>query len=84
MNISAILPRSEIEIEWENMLEATDSEKVELAAKMATTNKTAMDAGDGPIYTIEEIREAAGYDSPDEPDDLPPENDDMDDAEATA
>lgn len=78
------MPRAEIEIEWENLLEATDSEKVDLAAKMATTNKTAMDAGDGPIYTVEEIREAGGYDSLGEDDDLPPENGDMDDAEAAA
>ena len=63
------------------MLEATDSEKVELAAKMATTNKTSMDAGDGPVYTVDEIREAGGYESLAELDDLPPENGDMDGAE---
>ena len=73
------MPRSEIEIEWENMLEATDSDKVDLAAKMATTNKTAMEAGDGPVYTLDEIREAAGYEAFSELDDLPPENDDMED-----
>ena len=64
------------------MLEATDSEKFELAAKMATTNKSGMDSGTGTIYTVDEIREAAGYDPLSEMDDLPPENDDMDDAEA--
>ncbi len=37
---------------------------------------------DGPIYTVDEIREAAGYESLSEMDDLPPENEDMDDAES--
>lgn len=80
------MPRAEIEIEWENLLEATDSEKIDLSAKMITMNKDSIMAGMGPVFNIPEAREAAGHDPvmKEDDDDMPPENDDMDDAEATA
>ena len=53
-------PKSPIEIWWDNLVEASDSERADLTYKMAQTNEVSMRAGSGPIYTAEEIREAGG------------------------
>ena len=57
-------PKAPIEIWWDNLVEASDSERAELTYKMAQTNEVSMRAGSGPIYTAEEIREAGGFEGP--------------------
>ena len=57
-------PKSPIEIWWDNLVEASDSERADLTLKMAQANKTSMDSGAGHIYTVEEIREAGGFEGP--------------------
>jgi len=57
-------PVGEYEIEWDNMLEATDAEKVDLSKKMADTNDVSVRSGVGAVYSLEEIRAAGGYDEP--------------------
>ena len=54
-------PKAPIEIWWDNLVEASDSERADLTYKMAQTNEVSMRAGSGPIYTAEEIREAGGF-----------------------
>lgn len=67
----------DFEIEWPDLGAPSDSDKVSLADKMATTNKTAMAYGSGPIYSDQEIRRAGGYHEPIPEDELPlpPEDD---------
>lgn len=73
-----LLPRAKakIEIEWDNLLESTESEKADLALKMAQTNKVGVDSGMGPYFKPEWIIEAGGYDAEEEMEggDLLPEN----------
>lgn len=54
----------EFEVEWPDLGAPSDKDKVELADKMANTNKTAMAYGSRPIYSDEEVRRVGGYHEP--------------------
>lgn len=58
------VPSSPIEIWWDNLVESSDSERADLAYKMAQTNDVSMRAGSGHVYSAEEMRVAAGFDDP--------------------
>lgn len=64
------LPSAPIEIWWDNLVESSDDERASLALKMAQTNDVSMRAGTGPVYSVEEMREAAGFEEPMEEMDL--------------
>lgn len=73
-----ILPKSDIEIEWDDLLARSDQEKLENAGSMAKVNESQFKSGGEAVFTSEEIREAGGYDSlPEEdlPDESLPEDD---------
>ena len=54
-------PSNGICIEWDDLNEATDSERLAKAKTMAETNQISMNAGTGEVYTPDEIRAAGGY-----------------------
>lgn len=66
----------DFEIEWPDLGAPSDKDKVELADKMANTNKTAMAYGGQPIYSDDEVRRVGGYREPipEEPLPLQPED----------
>jgi hypothetical protein len=45
---------------WDDLTEATGGEKLDNAAKMSTINQTSLATGEQ-VFTVEEIRVAAGY-----------------------
>lgn len=65
INIGALSPPdNEICIEWPDVTEPTVKDKLELANSMARTNaEDAKGGGSGQVFTTDEIREAAGYES---------------------
>lgn len=69
-----IAPASEWVIEWDDLTLPTDTERMAKAAQMADINQKLLAFGE-PAFDIDEIREAAGYesktatDSPEFPDD---------------
>ena len=68
-----ILPSSEYEIEWDDLLAASDEEKLKNAKEMTEINEKNFNSGGGAVFEAEEIREAAGY----EPEDLPEEGEEI-------
>lgn len=69
------LPKSEIEITWDDLLARSDKEKLDNASKMAVVNKDQFLSGGASVFSEEEIREAGGY----EPEELPdPGNEELD------
>ena len=66
-----VLPERDWFVGWTDLTEASPTEKLERATKMASINQTLRDE---PAFTAEEIREEAGFDG------LPPDpfNDDLD------
>lgn len=69
-----VLPDKDWFVGWTDLTEASASEKIDRAAKMASINQT---LGSEPAFTAGEIREEAGYD----PATLPKSPDDYDDEE---
>ena len=65
--LHGILPHSEYEIEWNDLRENSDAEKLALSEKMAAINEKSFRSGVGVPFSGEEIREKAGY----IPEDLP-------------
>lgn len=63
-----ILPSSKYEIEWDDLLASSDSEKLDNSEKMGKVNKSQFDSGQGTVFTSDEIREAAGFEIEDEGD----------------
>lgn len=55
-----VTPVAEKTVVWDDLTEATGSEKLDNAAKMSTINQTSLAAGEQ-VFTVEEIRVAAGY-----------------------
>lgn len=55
------IPPMEYIIEWSDLLSTSDEDKLSLAEKMANINANAFKYGEGPVFTPEEIRRAAGY-----------------------
>jgi len=59
--LMGIIEKGDFIIEWADLLEPSDKDRLDKAKTMADTNKTMFDAGDDPAYTQEEIRRAADY-----------------------
>lgn len=71
-----VLPSSKYDVEWDDLLARSDSEKLGNAEKMATVNELQFKSGGEVPFSGDEIREAAGFE--DEP--LPDEGgEDIDD-----
>lgn len=62
-----ILPRSDFEVEWDDLLAQSDEQKLSVAKKMSEINKDQFTSGGDIPFAGEEIREMAGF----EPDELP-------------
>lgn len=75
-----VIGQATYEIEWDDLLAASDEDKIKLAGEMAKTNRENFLAGQGAIYSEEEIRGAAGF-SDGEEFDLPDEGLDDDNQE---
>ncbi|MFG6654937.1 DUF1073 domain-containing protein [Scandinavium sp. M-37] len=69
-----VTPVAEKAVVWDDLTEATGGEKLDNAAKMSEINQTSLASG-GQVFTVEEIRVAAGY----EPDGEEPLGEDEDD-----
>lgn len=65
-----ILPKEDVEIEWPDLLAASDTEKLERSEKMASINKDQYSSGGSSPFTGDEIREAAGYEPEELEDDM--------------
>ena len=55
-----VSPVAEKTVVWDDLTEATGGEKLDNAAKMSTINQTSLATGEQ-VFTVEEIRVAAGY-----------------------
>lgn len=73
-----ILPASDIELEWDDLLARSDEDKLKNAESMAGINEKQFKSGGSVPFTGEEIREAAGYEAEEEGE---PEGEELDDAE---
>lgn len=62
MMLYGILKLEDYEIEWDSLLERSEAEKIENANKMAETNNKVFLSGQSPVFSVEEMREAAGFD----------------------
>lgn len=60
MILHQVLPASEFEVIWDDLLAASDDEKLTLADKMAGINEKSFRAGLGTVFSEDEMREAAG------------------------
>ena len=58
-----VLPSSEYEIEWSDLMAANDEQKLANSQSMAAINESLFKSGGGLAFTGEEIREAAGYET---------------------
>ena len=61
-----ILPASDIELEWDDLLARSDEDKLNNAEKMSTINEKQFKSGGSVPFSGEEIREAAGYEAEEE------------------
>jgi len=61
MQKATIMPQGVFVIEWDDLGEPSDTEKLDKAQKMTDINKRAMEAGTELVFTQEEIRLVAGY-----------------------
>lgn len=57
-----VLPTADFEIEWDDLLALSDTEKLDNAFKMADINSKQSGIGGEVIFSGDEIRESAGYD----------------------
>ena len=60
---NGILPSSNYEIQWSDLRENSDADKLDLSKKMAETVALQFRAGQAPSYSSEEIREQGGYEA---------------------
>lgn len=70
---------NEFTVMWDNLNEPTKSERLAISDQMATINQKNAGQGEGPAFSVNEIREVAGYEAIAEVDVLPdvdPEADD--------
>jgi hypothetical protein len=65
----------ELTFMWDDLTEASNSEKLDAAAKLVTMNKDSMGNGEVLPFDVNEIREAAGYDPKSAADLLPDDTD---------
>jgi len=61
MQKAAIMPQGVFVIEWDDLGEPSDTEKLDKAQKMVAINKLMFDAGNEAAFSQEEIRLVAGY-----------------------
>lgn len=61
MQCGAVPPMQNFCVEWDDLLAASDSQKLDNAAKMAAINESAFKAGDVATFDSNEIRTAGGY-----------------------
>lgn len=75
-----VLPSSDYELEWDDLLARSDSEKLEAADKMASINEKQFKSGGDVPFEGSEIRETAGFEEeiiePDGGEEIPEEDDD--------
>ena len=64
-----ILPASEYEIEWDDLLARSEQEKLQNAQQMSEINQKQFQSGGDSVFSAEEIRESAGFD-PEEIEDI--------------
>jgi len=57
-----VLPSSPYEVEWDDMTASSDSDKLDLADKMASVNEKSFKSGLGTVFSEDEMREIAGHD----------------------
>jgi hypothetical protein len=62
MQAATLLPAGEFKIEWSDLLEPSDKDRLEKTKIMADTNKVTFESGAEPVYTQEEMRLMADYD----------------------
>lgn len=60
MQSAGIMPERDWVIGWDSLLDASPSERLERAEKMTGMNRG---NDEGPVFTVEEIREEAGWDA---------------------
>jgi hypothetical protein len=73
----------DLTIEWSDLLARSQDEQIETSGKMAKTNEAQFRAGGSPVFSEEEIREIAGFDPeelPEDNEDEPDDDEDLDDA----
>jgi len=63
MVLHRVLPASEFEVEWDDLLAASDDDKLGLGDKMAGINEKSFKAGQGQVFDENEIREASGFEA---------------------
>lgn len=63
-----VLPASKYTVEWGDLLAMSESDKLDLAEKMAGINQKQFLSGGRQVYTEDEIRQAAGYEPEEEVD----------------
>lgn len=56
-----VLPSAEYDLEWDDLLARSESEKLENSLNMSRINETQFKSGQSAVFTSEEIRLAAGY-----------------------
>lgn len=75
-----ILPASEYEVIWDDLLASSDKDKLENAEKLSVINKNQVMSGGEIPFSGEDVREAAGFEPEEMPDiDGETDNDDPDD-----
>lgn len=57
------VPQGEFTFMWDDLAESTFAEKLTFADQMATINQKNAGSGDKPVFTGDEMREAAGYEN---------------------
>ena len=61
MQAAGIIESGPFVVEWPDIAAPTDADRVDRAGKMTAANQQAFQAGQGAIFTEDEIRKAAGY-----------------------
>ena len=57
------LPTAPYELEWEDLTSPSDEERLTLSSKMGEVNEKAFRAGLSPVFSEDEMREAAGFEA---------------------
>lgn len=79
MIMFGILPASEYEVIWDDLLASSDKDKLENAEKLSVINKNQVMSGGDIPFSGEDVREAAGFEKEEMPDlDGETDNDDPD------
>lgn len=56
-------PRADITIEWPDMMEPSQGDKLALAERMASVNEKAFRAGGSPVFSSEQMLDIAGFET---------------------